>query len=480
MFNPEIYTHRRSILRDTLKSGIALFIGHDESPINFADNCYPFRQDSSFLYFWGHNKPGLTGVMDLDSGKDVLFGSDATIDDHIWSGERPSLSEMAQEIGLPPWATGSVHELQHYITKIEQGNRPIHFLPPYRSEICLKLGRWFGLKPQHATVPKEQMAQPFATSQTPGLFPSMEMVRAVIAQREIKCEDEIRQIEQAVDMSVDMHIAAIKGARPGMLESEITAQVLHIAIQANLRPSFTPIATTRGEILHNHYYGNRLNEGDLFLLDAGCESPMGYAGDLSSTFPIGNRFTTRQKEIYEITLNAHNAALSSLAPDKPFMDIHLSACRHITEGLKSIGLMKGNVDEAISQGAHALFFPCGTGHMMGLDVHDMENLGEQYVGYDGVSKSTQFGLKSLRLAKALKPGFVVTIEPGIYFIPALIDQWRGEKRCVDFINYDKVETYKDFGGIRNEEDILITDTGYRVLGKKKPKEMEEIEALRTF
>ncbi len=510
MFSATCYIHRRNLLKKRLNKGIALFIGHDESPINFADNCYPFRQDSTFVYFWGHNRPGLTAVMDLDTGDDFLFGQDATLDDLVWSGRSPSLSDMAEAIGLLPSATGSINRLDSFIQKAKKSGRPIHFLPPYRPETCLKLNRWVGFNPDHkrphpvnarfTALPDTPLNAPYDTpfnirqtdshahtsdSSAPSSsnaghspWPSLEMVKAVISQREIKSEDEIKEIEQAVEMSVDMHIAAIQNARPGMLEAEITAQVLHIATKANLRPSFTPIATTRGEILHNHDYSHRLKKGGLFLLDAGCESPMGYAGDLSTTFPIDNRLTTRQKEIYEITLNAHNAALSSLAPGKPFMDIHLCACRHIAEGLKSMGLMKGDVDEAISQGAHALFFPCGTGHMMGLDVHDMEDLGEAYVGYDGIPKNKQFGLKSLRLAKALKPGFVVTIEPGIYFIPALIDQWHGEKRCVDFINYDKVEAYKDFGGIRNEEDVLITDAGYRILGKKKPKTVEEIEALR--
>lgn len=491
MFTPEIYQNRRSRLKSALNHGIALFIGHGNSPINFADNCYPFRQDSNFLYFWGHGTPGLSAIMDLDSGEDFLFGRDTTMDDLIWSGGGTSLNEMAETIGLSSSAALPLDRIESVVQKAWKMGRPIHFLPPYRPETILRLQRLAGFNPDSPTSgnlnpdnpdnqnnPNKQNNLKHRSSPCASPSPSQEMIKAVISLREIKNDEEIDEIVKAVDLSVEMHIAAIQAARPGMMESDIAAQVLSIAAKANLRPSFIPIATTRGEILHNHDYSHPLKSGGLFLLDAGCESPMGYAGDLSSTFPIDTRFTERQKEIYQITLDAHNTALASLAPNIPFMEIHLMACRKIVEGLKSIGLMKGDTEEAVSQGAHALFFPCGTGHMMGLDVHDMEDLGEQYVGYDGIPKSTRFGLKSLRLAKPLKPGFVLTIEPGIYFIPALIDQWKSEKRCADFINYAKVETFKDFGGIRNEEDVLITNSGYRILGKEKPKSVEEIEGLR--
>lgn len=275
-----------------------------------------------------------------------------------------------------------------------------------------------------------------------------------------------------------MHLTAMEMARPGITEAEVAAAVHRVALAADGDISFPIIATINGQTLHNHYHGNTLKSGDMFLLDAGAENAMHYAGDLSSTIPVDPTFTARQKEIYDITLKAHDAAIAALKPGFKNLDVHLLACKTIAEGLKEMGLMKGNIDDAVKEGAHALFFPCGTGHMMGLDVHDMEDLGEVYVGYEGKPKFTQFGLKSLRLARPLLPGFVLTIEPGIYFIPELIDQWKAEKKFTDFINYDRVEEYKDFGGIRNEEDFVITDDGYRLLGKPKPKTTADVEAAK--
>jgi Xaa-Pro aminopeptidase len=297
----------------------------------------------------------------------------------------------------------------------------------------------------------------------------------VIAQREMKSDEEILEIEKAVNTTVDMHLAAMQMARPGILESEIAAKAEEIATKNGGNISFPIIATIHGETLHNHYHGNKLKEGDMFLLDCGAETAMGYAGDLSSTMPVSASFTERQKEIYTITLKSHNTSIEMLKPGTPFIDVHYEACRVIVNGLKDLDLMKGDTEEAIQLGAHAMFFPCGTGHQMGLDVHDMEDLGEEYVGYDGKPKSEQFGLKSLRLAKPLTRGIVLTIEPGIYFIPSLIDMWKAEKRFTDFINYDKLETYKNFGGIRNEENFVITADGYRLIGKNKPKSIEDVE-----
>jgi len=282
-----------------------------------------------------------------------------------------------------------------------------------------------------------------------------------------------------VNISADMHLKAMKMARPGITEAQIAAAVHQVSLAAGGQLSFPIIATVNGQILHNHSHDNILQSGQMFLLDAGAETAMGYAGDLSSTIPVDKHFTSRQKEIYQICLEAHEAAIAALQPGVPFKNIHLLACRVIAQGLKDMGFMRGDMEEAVAAGAHALFFPCGTGHMMGLDVHDMENLGEKYVGYGGKEKSTQFGLKSLRLARELEPGFVITIEPGIYFIPELIDMWKAEAKFTQFINYDKVETYKDFGGLRNEEDFLITEDGYRLLGKPIPKTIEDVEAMKA-
>jgi len=459
MFSPETYTSRRAILRKSIDSGIVLLMGNEESPMNYPDNTFPFRQDSSFLYYFGMDTPGLAGIIDIDEGKDILFGDNLSIDMIVWMGKQPGLSDRAQKYGITD-IEGS-DKLNGYLRRAMNGGRAIHYLPPFRPEIKIKLFNLLDIHP-------DELAENAST----------DLVIAIVRQREIKSKEEIEEIEMAVNISAEMHIEAIRMARPGMRESEIAARIEEIALAANVRPAFPVIATINGQTLHNHYHGNIIQRGDLFLVDAGAESPMHYAGDLSSTFPVDIAFTDRQKDIYRITLDAHQAAVNHLSPGIPFKDAHMAACREIFDGLKALGLTRGNTAEAVEQGAHALFFPCGTGHMMGLDVHDMEDLGEVWVGYNGMPKSTLFGLKSLRLAKPLKPGFVLTIEPGIYFIPDLIDMWRSEKRFGEFLNYNEIEKFRDFGGIRNEEDFLITENGSRLLGNPVPKTIEEVESYR--
>jgi Xaa-Pro aminopeptidase len=344
----------------------------------------------------------------------------------------------------------------------KERGQTIHFLPLFRPENKIKIMNLLEVTPR-------QISDRY----------SVDLVKAVISQREIKTPEELEEIERAVDVSVAMHVAAMKFARPGMTEAEVTAEIHKIALAAGGNIAFPIIATINGQTLHNHYHGNTIQEGDLFLVDAGYETPMGYAGDLSSTFPAGDKFTSEQKEIYGITLDAHEAAVKALEYQKPFKNVHIAASKAIFDGLKAMGFTKGNAEDAFEAGAHALFFPCGTGHMMGLDVHDMEDLGEIWVGYGGQPKSTQFGLKSLRLAKPLLEGHVFTIEPGIYFIPELIDLWRSQKKFGDFINWEKVDSYRNFGGIRNEEDFVMTKSGARLIGKPKPKTIEEVESLRN-
>ena len=307
---------------------------------------------------------------------------------------------------------------------------------------------------------------------------SVPFIRAVIAQRNYKSAEEIVEIEKACDVTADMHITAMKVLRPGMYEYEVVAEMNRVAESNNCELSFATIATINGQTLHNHYHGNKVKPGDLFLIDAGAEVESGYAGDMSSTIPADAKFTTRQREIYDIQVAAHEAAVAALRPGIPFVDVYELSCKVIMEGLKELGFVKGDPMEAVRAGAHAMFMPCGLGHMMGLDVHDMENLGEVYVGYDGQPKSTEFGRKSLRLGRKLEPGFVLTIEPGVYFIPELMDLWRSQNKFTEFINYEKLFTYKDFSGIRNEEDYLITENGARLLGKKIPLRTEEVEAIR--
>ncbi len=459
MFPAQTYIQRRQRLREQVGSGILLFLGNDESPMNYADNPFHYRQDSSFLYFFGLSTHGLAAVIDVDEAREVLFGDDLTVEDIVWMGTQPTLLERCRANGIEEVQPAG--KLKEYLTTARTKGQTVHILPPYRAEHLIKLWDLMDLPPDQAA----QAA-------------SEEFIMAVVAQRNTKTAEEVEELDWAASISADMHLAAMEMVRPGVTEAEIAAAVHKAALAAGGQLAFPIIATIHGETLHNHYHGNVLEAGDLFLLDAGAETAMGYAGDLSSTVPVDATFTLRQKEIYQVAFDAHEAAVEALAPGIPFRDVHLLACRTVAQGLKDLGFMQGDVDEAVAAGAHALFFPCGTGHMMGLDVHDMENLGEKYVGYGGEEKSTQFGLKSLRLARELEPGFVVTVEPGIYFIPELIDQWKAEGRHTQFINYEKVETYKDFGGLRNEEDFLITETGYRLLGKPIPKSILDVEATK--
>lgn len=460
MFDKDIYVNRRKALKDSVKQGVILFFGNDESPMNYPDNPYHFRQHSSFLYYFGLDYPALSALIDLDNGTETIFGDDLSIDDIVWTGKLPTIKEMSEKSGVTDVLP--MVKLYTILREANASGRNIHFLPPFRPENKIKLLKLLNIRPDQFTVKSSE-----------------ELVKVVVSQREIKSEVEISEIDKAVNWSVDMHEAAIKYARPGMLESQISALVTKIPLERQGNLSFPVIATVKGEVLHNHYHGNMLEKGQLFLLDAGAESPLHYAGDLTSTFPVSKKFTKKQKDFYQLVLNAHYGAVSFLKPGVSFKDVHLEACRIIFDGLKELGLTKGNTEDAIREGAHALFFPTGLGHMMGLDVHDMEDLGEIHVGYNGEPKSSQFGLKSLRLAKELKPGFVLTIEPGIYFIPELIDLWSSEKKLSQFINYSKVKKMIGFGGVRIEQDYLITSDGNRLLGRKKPMEIDEIESLRS-
>jgi Xaa-Pro aminopeptidase len=395
MFAAETYTNRRSQLNHAFQSGLLLLLGNDESPMNYADNTYSFRQDSTWLYYVGVDHAGLAAVIDVDAQQTTVFGNDLTIDDIVWTGPQPTIAELAANAGITK--TAPLAALADVVRAAQAKGRTVHFLPPYRGEHRLQLAALLNMAP----------------GQLAGAA-SLDLVRAVIAMR-----------------------------------------------------------------THNHYHGHTLKSGDLFLLDAGAETSMHYAGDLTCTFPVDQTFTSRQKDVYQIVLDAHLAAVAAVKPGRPFREIHLLACRTLAEGLKGLGLMKGDLDDAVAEGAHAMFFQCGLGHMMGMDVHDMENLGEVWVGYDGVAKSTQFGLKSLRLARPLEPGFVMTVEPGLYFIPELMRRWKAEGKFLNFLNYDAIETFADFGGVRIEEDLLVTETGYRILGKPRPRTIAEVEAVRT-
>lgn len=460
MFGIETYLKRQQELLKNVKSGIILFPGNDESPMNYTDNPYHFRQDSTFLYYFGIIRPGLFALLDTGNGSVTIYGDDYTVEDFVWMGKQPTIREQAALCGVKK--TGSINDLFNRLKQATDNREAIQFLPQYRHHNILKLMDLTGLNAQEIIKGA-----------------SVELIKAVVAQRNYKTEEELVEIEKGVDTTVEMHVAAMKMLKPGMRELDIVVDIERIARATGGEISFPTIATINGQTLHNHYHGNIVKEGQMFLLDCGAETPMGYAGDLSSTFPVSKTFSNLQKDIYLLVLKSHYACVDALKPGVTFKEVHRAACLTIADGLKSMGLMKGDTESAVDAGAHALFFPCGTGHMMGLDIHDMENLGEEYVGYNGEPKSTQFGLKSLRLGRAMEPGFVVTIEPGIYFIPELNDQWRAQNKFMEFLNYDEIDKFRNFGGIRNEENYLITKGGKRLLGtKKKPMLIEEIEELR--
>lgn len=457
MFAKETYVQRRAQLKKNMGSGVLLFLGNDEQGLHYEDNTFRYRQDSTFLYYFGLSFAGLSAIIDIDEDKEIIFGDELTIDHIVWMGTQPTLKEKSERVGIVE--TRPYGEVMNYLHKAIQNGRTVHYLPPYRAEHKLKLMDWLGIPPA-----RQEGSVPF--------------IRAVVAQRSYKSAEEIVEIEKACDVTADMHITAMKVIRPGMYEYEVVAEMNRIAEMNNCQLSFATIATINGQTLHNHYHGNKVKSGDLFLIDAGAEIELGYAGDMSSTVPADKTFTPKQRAVYEIQNAMHVAAVNALRPGIPYMEVYELTARTLVEGMKELGLMKGNADDAVREGAHALFYPHGLGHMMGLDVHDMENLGEVWVGYDGHPKSTQFGRKSQRLARPLEPGFVLTVEPGVYFIPELMDKWQSEKKFMDFVNYDKLQEYRTFGGVRNEEDYLITADGARRLGKQIPLTPEEVEALR--
>jgi Xaa-Pro aminopeptidase len=456
------YIRRRAKLKQDIGSGLLLFLGNDEVGMNYADNTYRFRQDSTFLYFFGLDYAGLAAVIDIDADVEIIFGHELTIDDIVWMGTQPTLKEKAATVGVAK--TMQMAALKGYIDKALSKQQPIHFLPPYRGDHKVWLWELLGIEPR---AQADKASVPF--------------IKAIVSQRNYKDEEEIRLIEESVDLSTEMHLAAYRTVRPGVHESQVAAAVEEVACRHGNALAFPTIATVQGHVLHNHGFIHDLKEGDIFLLDAGAETKSHYAGDLSSSMPVGERFSERQETIYTIHLASFQAAVEKLQLGVPFREAHIAAATKIAEGMKALGLMKGDPAEAAEIGAYALFFPCGLGHMVGLDVHNMENLGEQYVGYaDDQVKSKQFGFKSLRLARPLEAGFVFTVEPGIYFIPELIDKWQAEHQFEDFICYDKLGPWRSFTGLRNELNYVMTKDGARLLGTiKKPMSLEEVYAAKS-
>lgn len=458
MFTKDTYIKRREKLRKGINSGgILLFMGNNESPMNCPANYLHFRQDSSFLYFFGLDQPNLAAIIDLDEGKEIIFGDNVDIEDIIWMGNLPTMEERANKVGVDnvlPFA-----DIFTFFKKALSLKRKIHFLPPYRADNKILL--------------KELTQVDYAQQKEEA---SVEFIKSIVNVRSYKEEAEIAELQKAINIGADMHIHSMRRAKPGVLESQIAGEIEGIALAGGGMLSFPVILSQNGQILHNHDHSQILQEGRLMLTDAGAETAMHYASDHTRTVPVGGKFSQRQKEIYNLVYAANEKVIEISKPGLLYRDAHLESAKVIASGLIELGLMKGNVEEAVKAGAHALFFPHGLGHMLGLDVHDMEDLGENYVGYnDEITRSDQFGLAYLRLGRRLEKDFVITNEPGCYFIPALIDKWKAEKKFEEFINYDKVETYKDFGGIRIEDDLLITENGCEVMGKHVPKSVDEIE-----
>lgn len=455
MFSSATYSDRRNGLLQQITDGLILFTGNIDTAFNYKGNPYPFRQDSSFLYYCGIDQPGLAIVIDTATGNTTLYGDEFTIEDIIWIGPHSSLHELAGKSGI-----SDIRPFGDLSARLR--STPVHYLPPYRGDNTLRLAQWLGKTTEEITAGASES-----------------LIRAVVSQRVIKSEEEVAQMAWAVSLTGRLHVAVMREADEGLLESDLAAIVHGMCAAEQVVPAYGVILSTQGQILHNHAHDLELLSGQLVLGDFGAESPLHYAGDITRTFPVDRYFTNQQRDIYQLVLNAEESAIRMAAPGIPYRDIHLHAAKLMATGLKDLGLMQGNVDEAVAAGAHALFFPHGLGHMIGLDVHDMEDLGENYVGYAGeVVRSDQFGLAYLRLARTLQPGFVLTVEPGIYFIPALIDLWKSQGKHRDFINYAALDAYRDFGGIRIEDNILITEDGRVVLGEPIPKSIVEIEALR--
>lgn len=459
MFKKEVYKSRREKLISLISDGIILLPGNTDVAFNYPANIYTFRQDSAFLYFFGVKEPNIIGLIDTNSGEEYMFGNDVDIDDIIWMGKLPTMKDFANKNGVNK--TAPLSDATEFLKKAISQGRKIHFLPTYRAETKLQLQDLLN-------IPANDINNNV----------SEELIKAVVKLRAVKDKYEIADIEGSIDVAYKMHTTAMKMAHAGMTEQEIFGKMEGIALAGGGPVSFPVILSVNGNILHNHHHHNTLKDGQLLLADAGAESSMHYCSDITRVSPVGGKFSSKQKDIYEAVLAANLEVIKNSKAGVAYKEMHILSAKIIAKRLKSVGLMKGNVDDAVANGAHALFYPHGLGHMMGLDVHDMEGLGENSVGYnDEYKRSNQFGLAFLRMARKLEEGFVMTVEPGIYFIPELIDIWKAEKKHTEFINYDKLEDYRTFGGIRLEDDILITNEGCRVLGKPIPKTVKEVEAM---
>ena len=457
LFSKETYVSRRAQLREKVGSGLVLITGNIESPLNYKDNTYRFRQDSNFRYFFGINLPNLHAVLDCDTGKSIIFGDEYTMDDIIWVGAQESLSSLGEKVGVDTIKSRS--ELE---TILKNNISRLHYAPPYRHDNIILLAGILDRSPAEISSGYSE-----------------KLIKAIVNIRSYKTAEEIEQMHNAVNITRDMHLAAIRASKPDVYEYEVVAEIRRAHEKHNAPLAYPVIFSVNGQTLHNHYHGNKMQSGQLVLNDSGAENAYGYAGDITRTFPVDSTFSAQQKEIYEIVLKMEKDCIAALRPGVQYREIHIQSNRIMLEGLAALGIVSGNIEDMLAAGVGGMFMPHGLGHMIGMDVHDMEDLGEQSVGYrDGLERSKQLGLKSLRLARELEEGFVITVEPGLYFIPELIDKMQAEGKWKDYVHYDRLSAYKDFGGVRIEDDVLVTADGPEILGEYIPKEISEIESLR--
>ena len=463
MFGKEVYIARRKALLERLagQKGIALFVGNVDAPAQYKDNCYKWRQDSSWLYLFGIDEPRLAATIDLETGEETLYGDDFGIDDIIWMGPMPSVRELADSAGI---ARTAPYDALGAALK----GRQVHFLPASRYATRLTLGALLGLDPSEVT----------SAGKAGCAKASAPLVRALVALRLVKEPAEIERLDAACDLGYEMHTAARRGIRPGVIEQQIVGDMESVALAKGWGVSFPTILTQHGEIFHCHSHAMPVVPGKLMVIDAGVEANDHYASDFTRTYPTSGRFTQKQRDIYQTVYECNELAFGMIRPGVAYRDVHLAVAAHMLDNLKQLGLVSGDVDGMVADGIAGLFMPHGLGHNMGLDVHDMEDLGENLVGYDDdQTRSPQLGLGSLRMARRLQPGHVITDEPGIYFIPALIEQWKREGTDRGRIDYTRLVGYYDFGGIRLEDDVLVTADGARRLGAQRlPIAPDDVEA----
>lgn len=466
MFSKEVYARRRQTLVAKMadsaaegKRGIALFIGNTEAPAQYKDNCYKFRQDSTWLYFFGIDQPLYAAIIDLDNGNETIFANDVEIGDIIWMGPQPSVASVAASVGVEKSAPYT--DLNAAVAKVLAEGRPVHFVKPSRYYNTMKIASLLGC----------------GTDEVAGRF-SLALTKAIISMRLVKEDCEIEAIDDACNLGYEMHTVARNSIVPGIIEQEIVGKMDGVTLSKGWGVSFPTILTQHGETLHNHLHDKIIEPGKLMVIDAGAESNVHYASDFTRTYPTSGKFTAKQREIYQIVCDCNEFAFSMTRPGISYREVHLKTMHLMLEELRALDIVRGNVQDMVEAGIAGLFMPHGLGHNMGLDVHDMEDYGENYVGYDDdQSRSPQLGLGSLRMARKLVPGNVITDEPGIYFIPALIEKWKSEKTDQGFVNYQKLESYYDFGGIRLEDDVLVTADGARRLGKERlPISPDDVEA----